>query len=55
MRLPHNANGLSGQVLVPFDMLSKVVKGCAPGQSVRIINEKQETRIRWSWWRQEGK
>ena len=31
VRLPSKANGLSGQLLVPLDMLTKVVKGCHPG------------------------
>lgn len=48
LRLPHSANGLSGQVLVPFDMLTKIVKACASGQSVRLLSNGQETKIRYT-------
>src|SRR6266481_4777229 len=46
-RLDNKANGLSGQMLVPLEMLSKIVKGCASDQSIRLIASKEETRIRY--------
>ncbi len=45
--LPDQANGLSGELLVPMEMLTKVVKGCASDQSVRLISNKGETKIRY--------
>lgn len=47
VRLPNAANGLSGEVLVPLDMLSKIVKGCGADQSIRLLGTKQETKIRY--------
>src|SRR6266481_6097709 len=46
-RLDNKANGLSGQVLVPLEMLSKIVKGCASDQSIRLLASKNETKIRY--------
>ncbi|MCX6924354.1 MAG: DNA polymerase III subunit beta, partial [Verrucomicrobia bacterium] len=48
VRLENQANGLPGELLVPLDMLTKIVKGCAPGQSVRLISTKEETKIRYT-------
>lgn len=47
-RLPNKANGLSGQMLVPLEMLTKIVKGCRADQSIRFIGSKQETKIGYS-------
>ena len=47
-RLANTANGLSGQLLVPLDMLSKIVKGCGADQSIRFIGTTQETKVRYS-------
>jgi DNA polymerase III sliding clamp (beta) subunit (PCNA family)/exonuclease VII small subunit len=47
-RLPNNASGLSGQMLVPLEILSKIVKGCGATQSVRVVGTKQETKVRYS-------
>jgi DNA polymerase III sliding clamp (beta) subunit (PCNA family) len=46
-RLENKANGLSGQMLVPLDMLSKIIKGCPTDQSIRLIASKEETKIRY--------
>jgi DNA polymerase III sliding clamp (beta) subunit (PCNA family) len=48
VHLPNTANGLSGQLLVPLEMLSKIAKGCGSDQSIRFISDKQETKIRYS-------
>jgi len=48
VRLGNNANGLSGELLVPLDALSKIVKGCSAEQSVRFIGSKTETKIRYT-------
>jgi DNA polymerase III sliding clamp (beta) subunit (PCNA family) len=48
VRLPGKANGLSGDVLIPFEILTKIIKGCVAGQSVRFICNGQETRIRYT-------
>ena len=45
--LPNQANGLSGELLVPMEILTKIVKGCASDQSVRLISNKEETKIRY--------
>ena len=47
VRLESKANGLSGQVLVPLDDLSKIIKGCSSGQSIRLLGSKTETKIRY--------
>ena len=47
-RLPNKANGLSGQMIVPYDMLAKIVKGCGADQSIRFLATKQETKVRYS-------
>lgn len=47
VRLPNPANGLSGEVLVPLDMLTRIVKGCGADQSIRLLGTKQETKIRY--------
>lgn len=47
VRLENKANGLSGQMLVPLEMLSKIIKSCSVHQSVRLIASKQETKIRY--------
>lgn len=47
-RLPNNANNLSGELLVPLEPLSKIVKGCSANQSVRFIATKEETKIRYT-------
>src|SRR5690349_13203093 len=43
--LPGTCRSQSGELLVPLDELSKVIKGCTAGQSVRLIKEGKETRI----------
>jgi len=48
VRLPNNANGLPGELLVPLDTLSKIVRGCSATQSVRFIGSKTETKIRYT-------
>src|SRR6266850_3964938 len=48
IRLPNKAHGLSGELLVPLEMLSKIVKGCSADQSVRLITNGQETKIRYN-------
>jgi DNA polymerase III sliding clamp (beta) subunit (PCNA family) len=48
VRLPNKANGLSGHMIVPYDMLAKIVKGCGADQSIRFIATTQETKIRYS-------
>src|SRR5690349_15124131 len=47
VRLENKANGLSGQMLVPLEILSKIIKGCSVNQSIRLIGSKQETKIRY--------
>ena len=47
VRLESKANGLSGQVLVPLEALSKIIKGCASEQSIRLLGSKSETKIRY--------
>ncbi|MGH7973294.1 MAG: hypothetical protein ACREIC_31635 [Limisphaerales bacterium] len=47
VHLPNVATGLSGQMLVPLDMLTKIVKGCSADQSIRLLGTKQETKIRY--------
>lgn len=46
-RLPNKANGLSGQMLVPLEMITKIAKGCSADQSIRFIGTKQETKVRY--------
>ena len=46
-KVPSKANGLSGELLFPFDILTKIVKGSAPDQSVRLMSNGQETKIRY--------
>ena len=48
VRVPNNASGLSGELLLPLEMLSKIVKGCSADQSVRFIGSKTETKIRYT-------
>ena len=45
--LPNPANGCSGELLVPMETLTKIVKGCAADQSVRLISNGDETKIRY--------
>ncbi len=47
LRLQRQANGCSGELLVPFDVLSKIVKGSATNESVRLISNGEETKIRY--------
>ena len=47
VKVQNKANGLSGELLVPFEILSKIVKGCASDQSVRLLSNDQETKIRY--------
>jgi DNA polymerase III sliding clamp (beta) subunit (PCNA family)/exonuclease VII small subunit len=46
-RLENQAAGNPGQLLVPFEMLNKIIKGCTAEQSVRFIGNKTETQIRY--------
>src|SRR5689334_13782180 len=47
VRIPNKANGLSGELLVPLEPISKIVKGCSTEQSVRFIGADKETKIRY--------
>jgi DNA polymerase III sliding clamp (beta) subunit (PCNA family) len=47
LRIPNQTNNLPGQLVVPFDILSKIIKGCPAEQSVRFIASKAETKIRY--------
>jgi DNA polymerase III sliding clamp (beta) subunit (PCNA family) len=47
VRLLNNENSASGTLLVPLDMLTKIVKACSAEQSVRLISNSQETKIRY--------
>ncbi len=47
-RLPNQTRALPGELLVSFEMLSKIVKGCSAEQSVRLIADKKETKIRYT-------
>ena len=42
----HGSNG-TGEVLVSFDALNKIVKGCADAESVEIHSTDDQTRIRY--------
>jgi hypothetical protein len=48
VRLQNRASGLSGDLLVPFEMLSKIVKGCAADQSIRLITNGEQIKIRYN-------
>jgi DNA polymerase III sliding clamp (beta) subunit (PCNA family) len=48
VKLENKADGLSGPMLVPLEMLSKIIKGCSASQSIRLIGSKEETKIRYS-------
>jgi len=45
VRLPSANQGRPGELLVPFDMLARIIKGCSGEHSVRLISEKKETKI----------
>ena len=47
-RLPNQTRALPGELLVSFEMLSKIVKGCSAEQSLRLIADKKETKIRYT-------
>jgi len=46
VRLDSKAEGLPGQLLAPSEMVTKIIKGCASGQSIRLMGTDQETKIR---------
>jgi DNA polymerase III sliding clamp (beta) subunit (PCNA family) len=48
VRLPHKTEGLPGDMLVPLEMLTKIVKGCSANQSLQLIGTTQQTRIRYA-------
>ena len=48
VRLQNKAAGVPGELLLPLNMLSQLIKGCANAQSVRLISNKSETRIRYT-------
>jgi DNA polymerase III sliding clamp (beta) subunit (PCNA family) len=45
VRLPNRANGLSGQMVVPLEVLTKIVKLCGTDQSIRLITANKQTKI----------
>lgn len=47
-RTANKANGLSGEALVPLDLLTKLVKGCSADQAIRIIATENETKVRYA-------
>jgi len=47
-RLASEIKGLPGELLVPLEMMSKIIKGCSADQSVRFIGDKKETKIRYT-------
>src|SRR5207253_11025119 len=44
-RVPNQVRGLPGELLVPLETMSKIVKGCSADQAVRFIADKKETKI----------
>jgi DNA polymerase III sliding clamp (beta) subunit (PCNA family) len=48
VRIQNQAAGNPGELLMPFEMLNKIIKGCASDQSVRFIGNKTETKIRYA-------
>ncbi len=46
--LPTRRDGLSGEVLVSFQELTKIVRGCNNEDSVRIVADNESTIIRYS-------
>ncbi|MBA4150543.1 MAG: hypothetical protein H0X66_20720 [Verrucomicrobia bacterium] len=47
-RLPTDSKGPAGEVLVPYDELCKVVKGCTGKDVIRVVGDGKNTRIRFS-------
>lgn len=43
----NNAGGRAGEILVPYEELNKILKGCPDDQIVTVINEGKETILRY--------
>lgn len=48
VRLPSSAGDGSGQILVPLDLVTKIAKGCAADQTLRLVSTGSESRIRYT-------
>src|SRR6266702_6557809 len=46
LRLPNQTRAVPGELLVSFETLSKIVKRNTDEKSVRLIEDKKETKIR---------
>src|SRR6266550_3300357 len=46
-RLSNQTSGLPGELLIPLETISKIVKGCSAEHAVRFIGDKKETKIRY--------